>query len=138
MWRIATKLLDIILFITLTNALKLASSATLSLQLMTSYVTSCSNEIGGFRDLSCLSERFVFLSGLFFWIAICMQNNWLLLMFRSHIQLPWGQGHARSRILGVFVAHFSRYKCTVLPILSLGIILHKSKMNARFEISAYE
>ena len=48
------------------------------------------------------------------------------------------QGHAGSCSMGTaFVAYFSHYHSNLLAILNLTIIV-KSKMNARFEIRAYE
>ena len=47
-----------------------------------------------------------------FWSVLlhCRQHNWCLRIYRSHIKLPLGQGHARSRVpWAVFAAHFSRY-----------------------------
>ena len=61
-----------------------------------------------------------------FWSVLlhCRQHNWCLWISRSHIQLPWGQGHARSRVpWAVSVAHFSRYNSNFTAIQSLGVIV---------------
>ena len=74
---------------------------------MTSYMTSCSVEIGGFLR-SIAAEWVSLLSSVF---LHCMQAIWCLWISRSHIQSSWGQGHARSRMLGaVFVACFQSFQ----------------------------
>ena len=68
----------------------------------------------------------------------CRQHNWCFWISRSHIQLPWGQGHARSRLPWVVSeAHFSRYNPNCTVVLRLGVIA-ESKTNVRFGISTYE
>ena len=52
------------------------------------------------------------------------QHHWCLWISRSHIQLPRGQGHARSRVpWSVSVAHFSRYNSKFTAALSLRVIV---------------
>ena len=71
---------------------------------MTSYMTSCSVEIGGFEIYRIWVSFIAFWSGLLH----CKQHKWWSLTFRSHIQLPRGQGHARTRVSwAVSVAHLT-------------------------------
>ena len=61
-----------------------------------------------------------------FWrmVLSCIKHNWCLLMSRSHMQLLWGEGNARSRLsLVVSVSHFSRFNSSSIAILSIGVIV---------------
>ena len=66
-----------------------------------------------------------------FWSILlhCRQHNWHLLISGSHIQLLWGQGHARSRVQSaVSVANFSHYNFNFTAVLSLVGIIVRAKL----------
>ena len=84
---------------------------------MTSYVTSCSVEIGRFWDLLQLSE---FPCSLAFVSSLHAGYLVLIYMKEPNMVALW----SRSRMIeNVFAAHFSHYNSNVLAILSLRIIV---------------
>ena len=95
-------------------------------EVMTSLCQVMFGKMGGF----CVYRTWV--SSIAFWSMFlhCMQHIWCLLISRSHIQLPRGQGHARSRLpWGVSLAHFSHYSFNFIAILSLGARGHSLEQN---------
>ena len=66
-----------------------------------------------------------------FWSVLLYfrQHNWYLWISRSHIQLPWCQGHPRSQVwCAVSVAHFSRYNSNFTAVLSLESLFRAKTM----------
>ena len=101
---------------------------------MTSYMTSCSVEIGGFCDLFYLDEFHFFLE----WVLALKAA---LMVFRD-IEKPYTVAlGSRSRkvtpAMGYFRSSFRPLFFNFTAILSLRDDV-KSKTNARFGISAYE
>ena len=63
---------------------------------MTSYLRSCSDEIGRFCDLSHKGARSCFPAYEYEF------HESLLVFMDAHVQLNQGQGHARLRFIGAF------------------------------------